>query len=64
MVKYFSERFKEKSEVIPNFPGVPFRSLSEEDAQVLTAHFLIEELDVVVTQSYESKSLGPDEFNF
>lgn len=50
MVKYFSERVKEKSEVIPNFPGVPFRSLSEEDAQVLTAHFLIEELQILVNK--------------
>ena len=61
VVKYFSERIKEQSKVIPTLSEVSFRSILEEDNQVLSSPFLKEELGVVVAQSELSKRLLKDD---
>ena len=63
-VNFYTDLFKEDFQSRPTFENLGFKSLTEAQAQLLTAPFKHEEIDAVVDSCNPSKAPGPDGFNF
>ncbi|WJX24305.1 hypothetical protein P8452_13428 [Trifolium repens] len=64
VVSYFRGHFANEEWQRPKLDGIEFPRLSQENAEMLTACFTIEEISDVVKECDGTKSPGPDGFNF
>ncbi|KHN25849.1 hypothetical protein glysoja_041652, partial [Glycine soja] len=62
--RFFQQRFQEPESIIPQLNGVNFKSITQQQNQLLVGCFSEEEIKRAVWECGNEKSPGPDGLNF